>query len=154
MRSSKIKAVLLLLFFGFSFLLLGCKEEKTKEEQKFDETETAFDMYELSPMALLMEQMYVDNMRIKNQILNGETDFGNFPDLHETIFSAQLTDPSDRDAFFDMQAQYFINVEKAFYQSEASDKKEQFNAIVNSCLECHQSKCGGPIPRIKKLIIP
>jgi hypothetical protein len=151
MRLNKHQKILLLLFLGLSIFLLGCKGKKD-EQQDFNSP--PFDMYELSPMAMLMEQMYVDNMRIKSQILAGETDFGEFPVIHESIFSAQLTDPSDKDEFFEWQARYFIEVEKAFYQSKETDKKSQFNAIINSCLECHKSKCGGPIPRIKKLLIP
>ncbi len=32
-----------------------------------------FEMYEMSEMAALMEQMYVDNQRLKQRIMDGDT---------------------------------------------------------------------------------
>jgi hypothetical protein len=32
-----------------------------------------FQMYEMSEMAALMEQMYVDNLRLKDRIIKGDT---------------------------------------------------------------------------------
>ena len=43
--------------------------------------------------------------------------------------------------------------QKAIY-ADSLEVKDKFNKMVNQCLECHSQKCGGPIPRIKKLLIP
>ncbi|WP_233266105.1 hypothetical protein [Myroides fluvii] len=140
-----------------SFLLLGvsCKKEQRVEEQvKTPQTETTFQLYEMSEMAALMEQMYVDNQRIRERIVKGLAIEGEMPSIHQRLFTAVMTDPSDKDLFFETQAKAFIRVEEEFYADPKEQTKDKFNAIVEACLNCHQKKCGGPIPRIKKLLIP
>jgi len=56
-------------------------------------------MYEMSEMAALMEQMYVDNQRLKERIKNGDT-IGKFPNHFLQIHKAVMTDEQDNDAFF------------------------------------------------------
>lgn len=144
----------LFLICGCLFVF-SCNEKETKNsntlEVKDSLKSSSFQMYEMSEMAALMEQMYAYNLQLKEQILNQET-LGTYPKSFDRLHSAELTDASDRDAFFNEQAYLFIDAQKAIY--EAEDPKKQFNSMVNQCLECHTKKCGGPIPRIKKLIIP
>lgn len=147
-------------------VLLGCiscqqvkKEANTEHQLAPTPKDTqpdkeAFQLYELSEMAVLMEQMYVDNQRIRNRIMSSSAITDSMPSLHQRLFTAVMTDPGDRDLFFETQARAFIQVEEAFYQDPNHQTKAKFNAIVEACLSCHQKKCGGPIPRIKKLLIP
>jgi hypothetical protein len=118
------------------------KEEKPKKE---------FKMYEMSEMAALMEQMYVDNQRLKERIKNGDT-IGTFPAHILKIHSSAMTDPSENDAFFKEQAAKFIKAQELIYKDSVNAKKH-FNTAVDACVQCHQGKCEGPIPRIKKLYI-
>ena len=37
--------------------------------------------------------------------------------------------------------------------SDLTNAKKHFDEGVDACLNCHLKKCGGPIPRIKKLYI-
>ncbi|WP_430528411.1 MULTISPECIES: hypothetical protein [unclassified Myroides] len=133
--------------------------QQVNKERKEIQTETkqensGFLLYEMSEMAALMEQMYVDNQRIRDRIMEGLEIKDTMPALHHRLFSAVMTDPSERDLFFEAQARAFIAVEEEFYADPNQQTKEKFNAIVQACLSCHQKKCGGPIPRIKKLLIP
>lgn len=143
-----------LIFLGL-FLTFSCKEKITAEqpESALEDrvNKSAFQMYEMSEMASLMEQMYAHNTQLKERILNGE-DLGSYPEAFDKLHSAILTEASDRDAFFNDQAYKFIALQKAIY--EDTEPKKKFNQMVLQCLECHAKKCGGPIPRIKKLIIP
>lgn len=137
---------------------LSCKQAN-KEGQKenaneIEQEKTEFKMYEMSEMAALMEQMFVDNQRIREKITEGITIETTMPSLHQRLYTATLTDPSDKDLFFETQARNFIRVEEEFYADPNENTKEKFNAIVEACLSCHQKKCGGPIPRIKRLLIP
>lgn len=111
-----------------------------------------FEMYEMSEMAALMEQMYAYNTQLKERIIASE-DLGSYPVAFDKLHTAVLTEASDRDAFFNDQAIKFIEAQKAIY-AEPTTAKDNFNKMVNQCLECHSKKCGGPIPRIKKLLIP
>lgn len=156
----RINRVLYVLVFCSLLLsvMTGCKKNVHDAENAPSklpaEKNSTFKMYEMSEMAALMEQMYVDNLRIKEAIEKKDVNFGEFPALHNAIFSAALTDPSDRDAFFDSQARLFIQIEQQFYQNQQRTSKENFNKIIDSCISCHEKKCGGPIVRIKKLYIP
>ena len=150
-----IKISLLFVFFG----LLSCQKEKQVEaneentvEKTTDSTTTEeFEMYEMSEMAALMEQMYVDNERLKERIMKADT-IGKFPQHFIRIHKAVMTGETDKDAFFDEQAQKFIQAQELIYKDPKNAKKH-FNNGVDACIQCHQVKCSGPIPRIKKLYI-
>ena len=85
---NKINNLLLLLWV---VVFSSCKETPAVEQDKEATTteKKNFEMYNMSEMALLMEQMYVDNERLKNRIINGE-EVGEFPThfskIHSSIF--------------------------------------------------------------------
>ena len=144
----------------FSLLLLTACQSKVAEKVdnaapllKNDSVATGkkFEMYEMSEMSLLMEQMYVDNQRLKERIQKGDT-IGEFPNHFLKIHQAVMTDDSENDAFFKEQAAIFIRAQELNYK-DPKNARAHFNKGVDACLKCHQVKCAGPIPRIKKLYI-
>ena len=146
----------------FTFLVLivisSCakKQDKPTEESCSSDVKNTksskFKMYEMSEMSALMEQMYVDNQRLKERILKGDT-IGSFPNHFLQIHKAVMTDPNENDTFFKEQAANFIKAQALIYQ-DPKNAKQHFNDGVNACIQCHEVKCGGPIQRIKKLYIP
>ncbi|MDO5857141.1 hypothetical protein Q2490_07565 [Myroides odoratimimus] len=149
------KSILCLILLGFT-VLLSCKNEiKQIEETKelMVKDTLAFKMYNMAPMASLMEEMYAQGVFLKAEIEQGNKELGSLPEKHKDILTAKMTDPSDRDMFFTEQAEQYLKLEQTLYQENQGDKIQQFNDMINSCLACHQKKCGGPIPRIKKLLI-
>ena len=138
--------------------LFSCQKKEEKKEVKKEEKKECtsgsgkkLEMYQMSEMAALMEQMYVDNQRLKERIKKGDT-IGQFPQHFLKIHKAVMTDDSDNDAFFKEQAAKFIKAQELIYK-DPKNAKAHFNAGVDACIQCHQQKCGGPIPRIKKLYI-
>ena len=127
-------------------IVLGCRG---KDGSSCDKPEKKMDMYQMSEMASLMEQMYVDHQRVRAHLLKGEAP-GAFPAHFLKIRTAKMTDASDNDEFFRENAEAYLTAEAAFY---AKPSAEAFNDGVDACLKCHEQKCGGPIPRIKKLYI-
>lgn len=145
------KIIALALIFG----LFSCqkKEEKPKEEKCAPGTEKKLEMYQMSEMAALMEQMYVDNQRVKENIKKGEP-IGKFPEHYMKIYSAKFTDETDNDSFFKEKADEYIAAQRLLYaDTDSKNTIKNFNAAVDACITCHESKCGGPIQRIKKLYI-
>ena len=147
-----------LLFLVLS--LCACQQKETVKEIKKAKKEDSkcsatggkkLEMYQMSEMAALMEQMYVDHQRLKERIIKGET-IGKFPQHFLNIHKAVMTDASDNDAFFKAQAVKFIKAQELIYK-DPKNAKQHFNTGVDACIQCHQQKCGGPIPRIKKLYI-
>jgi len=137
--------------------LFSCQKKDVKDTPKVKDStscsskEKKFEMYQMSEMASLMEQMYAHNQQLKLRIEKGDT-IGKFPEFFNKIYSAKFTTPSDNDAFFQENANKYIAAQKLIY-SDPKNIKENFNKGADACITCHQGKCGGPIPRIKKLYI-
>ena len=149
----------LFLLLVTTLLLFSCKKSDALSVEKSNSTDTSsekkigkeFEMYTMSPMAVLMEQMYIHNETTKKKISKGE-DIVEFPDYFLTIHTSKFTDETDNDAFFKSNAALFIEAQRKLY-SEANNVKENYNLGIDACITCHEKKCGGPIPRIKKLYI-
>jgi len=141
------------LLFSSSAILLSCQKKAAKNEEVCapEKKGKELEMYQMSEMATLMEQMYVDNLRVKENIKKGES-IGNFPEHYQKIFTAKFTDESDNDLFFSEKAKEYIAAQQLLY-NDPSNLRKNFNAAVDACIACHTEKCGGPIPRIKKLYI-
>ncbi|WP_310555033.1 hypothetical protein [Flavobacterium sp.] len=149
------------LFFITLLVVISCQKKESNVDNRDKKKDSCtskksekgkdFEMYSMSEMAALMEQMYVDNQRLKERIEKGEA-VGKFPDYFLKIHSAKFTDESDNDDFFKENATLFINAQKLIY-NDPKNAKKHFNEGINACITCHESKCGGPIPKIKKLYI-
>ncbi|MBU2940245.1 hypothetical protein KO494_11920 [Lacinutrix sp. C3R15] len=138
-----------LLFFCFT-VLLSCTS-KTKQEETT--TKKVYDMYEPSEMAILMNQMYAHNLKIKNEIIAGKIPT-EFPTDFLNIHIAELSDFKSRNQNFQSFSTLFVAAEKEIFNSESTIAiEDRFNNAVNVCVSCHQTECTGPIPRIKKLLI-
>jgi cytochrome c553 len=104
-------------------------------------------------MAMVMEQMYLENQRLKDLILASDS-IGQYPDFFEKINSAKTTEPGQFDDFFKEQAVLFLETQKDIYkQKDEVSQKKSFNKMVDACIQCHEVKCQGPIDRIQKLYI-
>ena len=151
MKNTYIATVLTIIVFA-----TGCKKTEAVKTESSNEAaakpkKKEFKMYEMSQMAALMEQMYVDNQRLKERITNGDT-IGTFPKQILNIHTSALTDEDDNDVFFKEQAAKFVKAQQLIY-SDPANAKQHFNDAVSSCVQCHEGKCEGPVPRIKKLYI-
>jgi len=140
-------------FLFFLLLLLGCaqKETKPKAACSVPPAKKSLQMYKMSEMAALMEQMYAENQQLKERIIRGEK-IGAFPNHFLKIHQAVMTDSTENDAFFKEQAHNFIAAQEQIYQ-DPKNAEAHFNAGVDACIQCHEVKCAGPIARIKKLYI-
>jgi hypothetical protein len=141
-------------------MLFGCKSDKKQDTAKAEAESCAdttsgekkkFEMYAMSEMSVLMEQMYIDNERLRQRIKKGDT-IGKFPHHFLKIHQAVMTDEKENDAFFKEQAENFIKAQELIYQ-DPNNAKQHFNDGIDACVKCHQVKCSGPISRIKKLYI-
>ena len=134
------------------FFFLSCNKNIEKPECKTpNKSSKEFEMYQMSEMAALMESMYIENEKLKERIKKGDT-IGKFPSHFLNIHKAVMTDESDNDQFFKEQASLFIKSQEMIYK-DPKNAKQHFNEGINACVSCHQVKCGGPIPKIKKLYI-
>ncbi|AWI26365.1 hypothetical protein [Flavobacterium pallidum] len=148
------------LFLSVSLLLFSCEKKQEKAVVKKESCTSIkndskgkkkFEMYTMSEMSLLMEQMYIDNQNLKVRIQKGEK-IGEFPNHFLKIHKAVMSDDKENDDFFKKQAANFISAQEQIYK-DPKNAKAHFNKGIDACIQCHKVKCGGPIPRIKKLYI-
>lgn len=152
-----MKYTLFIIFF--CAFIIACKREtieplafKTDTATVFDKKpKKEFEMYEMSEMASLMERIYIENSQLKQRIIEGR-DVGYFPEYIVGLHSATMTDETDRDTFFEVNMTNFLKAQALIYKDPRNAKKH-FNEAISACIQCHEGKCGGPIPRIKKLYI-
>ncbi len=147
MKNSLLLLVCIVFFFNCAKKETNTNEVSCSKEAKGK----SFKMYQMSEMSTLMEQMYVDNQRLSVRIQNGDT-IGKFPNHFLKIHQAVMTDSTENDLFFKVQAKEFIKAQELIYQ-DPKNAKQHFNEGVNACIQCHEVKCSGPIPKIKKLYI-
>ena len=137
---------LIFLTLVLCFVVFGCKSNEEEKQKK------VLVMAETSEMALLMNEMYAYNESIKGQIIEGALN-NEYPEKFDNIHSAVLTTPSDRDLNFESFSKLFLEAQKELFESPEEDLIIQYNKTINACISCHNVKCLGPIPRIKKLLI-
>tara|TARA_B110000503_G_scaffold122765_1_gene187694 strand:- start:660 stop:1094 length:435 start_codon:yes stop_codon:yes gene_type:complete len=138
------------LIIGLILIVFSCKnQEASPVMNSLDDN--GFDMYEMSEMAALMEQMYVDNQLLKDRIKKGDS-VGKLPNHFLKIHESVMTDESENDSFFKEQSAYFITSQELIYK-DPKNAKDHFNKGIDACISCHQVKCTGPISKIKKLYI-
>jgi cytochrome c553 len=132
--------------------LFNCQNKPEESVPKTSE-KIVYDMYEPSEMANLMNQMYAENLKVKNDILDGKLPT-EFPMDFLKIHSAQMSDFKQRNEIFKSFSKLFIDAEKEIFNTASEMPiEDRFNNAVNLCISCHQTECTGPIPRIKKLLI-
>ena len=136
------------LFQLFILLVLFACSQKKEPKVIITEGKTA----KQSEMAALMLKMYAINLDNKQLILEGKAP-NVFPEEFKNIHTAQLTDPSVRNANFEVFSEMYLNT---FQQGVPTKElvKEKHNTTINSCIACHNTTCIGPLPKIKKLLIP
>jgi hypothetical protein len=109
-------------------------------------------MYEPSEMTILMRGIHEVNKVVKDQIIKKDSLLA-FPEEFKKIFSATLTDSTERDDEFIVLARSFIDLQKMTYTTYSDSTVYNFNRSIDNCVECHKTRCPGPIPEIKKLFI-
>lgn len=130
----------------FLLATIGCAEKKQEAPKE------ELIMYEYSEMALLMEQMFEENMVLKERIKKGE-ELGVFNSEYIKMHTAEMTDPKDRTEEFEAYSKVFLEAQERIYNEDETRRVQAFNGMVNSCVACHKLSCTGPIPRIEKLRI-
>jgi TusA-related sulfurtransferase len=106
-----------------------------------------------SELALLMRDMFAEAKQIKKQIQNGEEVTVKVD--HERILSAHATQPAKAASaeYKTWGAAYLAGVE-SLKNATPETAEAAYTSLVNSCMNCHQALCPGPVVKIKKLQMP
>lgn len=124
------------------------KTEVNKETKALKKSDGI--LYVPSELALLMRGMY-DNMKLAGEYLEkGEVVPDSLLTGYETITTATATNPDEIGPKFQGFAKGWLMEVETMKSNQTQDN---YNAIMNACVNCHKSYCPGPIPKIKKLRI-
>ena len=133
--------------FIICLLFASCQIDGKKENASEEPL-----MYQPTEMALLMRKMYEVNNVVKKQIINKDSILP-FPEEFSNIHTAVLTDPTERNSEFDSLADLYLTYQKDLFNTVNDSTVYYFNKSVNTCITCHETRCVGPLPKIKKLLI-
>ena len=106
-----------------------------------------------SELALLMRSMTKNFTSVKTEVESGNLP-GEFPKEILTIHTAKPTDENTKKESFSVFADNYINNVTAFYKSDKSTLKQNYNNVITSCYDCHSEHCPGPLTVISKLKLP
>ena len=111
-------------------------------------------MYEPTELALLMKKMLKEYGEAKTALEQGEIPSERI-DYIQGILTAEATDPADINELYKSLGAPFIEQAMRYAQTgdDLSEQIKMHNMTVSSCINCHQSFCGGPISAIKKLYV-
>ncbi|WP_027001782.1 hypothetical protein [Hugenholtzia roseola] len=139
---------LFLAFSAFLFcgsLLWACQSQKTASRYPNESSE----------LALLMRQMWDDTDKMKQQIVAQKS----FDDVRSSFVKIKTATPTEAGKIatpvYQAMSDMFLERLDKMYQNPKNDEEllKNYNALVQSCLQCHQSQCPGPMVRIEKLFI-
>jgi len=139
-------AVLSTLVIGV--IALSCN--KNQEQKKQDKT--PLNPNGDSELAIVMRTMMESGKTMKAEVESNKT-ISKYPEEIKEVTTAKPTDGmiKDRNVFNGLANFYLATLDSMYIP--AIDTKKQFNHVVKSCVDCHESYCHGPIPAIKKLYI-
>lgn len=104
-----------------------------------------------SPLAKLMRQM-LTFVKTEKLLIEKDEPRQKFPKQFANIKTAKVTPGKKLSTDHTQNIQNFQTELSAYYNKEVN-RKEQFNKVVNTCINCHQRECPGPIQTIEQNII-
>lgn len=104
-----------------------------------------------SELAILMRNMIDDLKANRENVRNNDSIAIDWVSKYQSILTATPTDENDAGPVFEGFAHKFLNDLEQFQYADSNNKVSVYNALVQSCVDCHQQHCRGPIPAINKL---
>lgn len=151
------------LFFTLGFIAFTSCNQEPKPEKKTEQIKPATEAKDTvdrrrfpnkrSELAILMRNLIEELNANKQKVANEEPIDVKWTEKYKTILTATPTDADDSGPLFHGFGTKFLTDLKAFEEAEESNRIEVYNAMVQSCIDCHKEHCQGPIPAIKKLKI-
>lgn len=143
MKKTLIAISLILVVF------FACKSDKNNNSKNREASE----MYQYTPLALLMLDMYDKSAMWKLAIENNSLDI-EYPENLNGIFTLEATDSTVRnDQFAAFATSYLQQVNNLVETKKNKKQIKRYNASIDACVSCHQVFCQGPIDKINKLYI-
>lgn len=105
-----------------------------------------------SELSVLMREMMTSAQSMKELVKQGSLP-EQFPEAFLKIHTAKPTDSETKKESFDGFADNYISNLQTLYKSPKEELTNNYNAVINACVNCHQQHCPGPLKAINKLKI-
>ena len=105
-----------------------------------------------SELSLLMREMYNHAAEARKAVSEQRT--VSYPKTFLNINTAKPTDDKTKNEYYTTFADLYLQTLEGYENSTNANRVKSFNNVVNACLACHSSHCPGPVPKIKRLLIP
>jgi len=106
-----------------------------------------------SELALMMRAMAIHADSVKAAIHRGG-DLPRYPKAFKKLPTAEPTKGMHIDPItFPTFAKDYQNKLGRLYKVKKAERQQAYNALVQSCANCHGTHCPGPLMRIKKMYI-
>lgn len=137
--------------FGLTALIWACAEEPKKdlEEVKAPKHKMVNGVVR-SELALTMRDLYNRLKITRDSLRSGHTVSPGLIAEVERLHTDTPTEAGKTDETYHAFADLFINAYKTF-ELDTTGQVASYNAMIESCVACHQQKCPGPVKTIKKL---
>jgi hypothetical protein len=139
------------LFFVTSIfvIVLSCSQD----DEKTSSTKEVYNPNGDSELALSMRQSFEQTEQIKHNIEKGDfTIPEGYVENLQLFHSATPTDPEVKNELFtQFSNSLYLIANDLVSSSDLNQRKEVYQALISTCISCHQKFCPGPIVRIKKL---
>lgn len=126
--------------------------------QQMGDAPTATSPQDLAPpseLALLMRTMAAHADSVKAGLKRGDKELPPYPTVVRTLLTATPTKDMHIDPItFPTFGKDYQDKVNALYKSAKQDRALAYNALVQSCANCHSTHCPGPMMRIKKMYAP
>jgi hypothetical protein len=106
-----------------------------------------------SELAELMREMQAFSNNAKADINSGKAP-ASYPVNFDKIHTAKISDGMSKSDYYKSFADLYIMAVKNYASSAPAQRVETYNNMVSACLACHSQHCPGPVPVIKKMMIP
>ncbi|HEX5001587.1 MAG TPA: hypothetical protein VFW78_03755 [Bacteroidia bacterium] len=108
-----------------------------------------------SELAKLMRQMQQYTKDARKAVLKKGAPAA-YPTAFDAIHTAKITPGTHKNEYYDSFADIYITGVKNYAAAPASDPDRiaTYNNMVSGCIACHSQHCPGPVPMIRKLMIP
>jgi hypothetical protein len=100
-----------------------------------------------------MRSMTSDTKKLREKVLK-EDKIPVFYKKYKRIFSAKASSDNKKGDEFNSLATAFLTNCERLQKADSENQKKSFNAMVISCIRCHEKYCPGPLSMLKRLQIP
>ena len=138
-----------LLFAGLLLTLLACSQQNEEPP-----TETGPEMRTYSELSGLMLGVQTYQKILRDSVRSGAYQLPDNPMDLERMHSAEATDSRELEGNYHELADRFIQWSDSVHSTTKTRRIEAFNKSIDACIQCHTSRCPGPISSIRRLYLP